>query len=168
MRVSFSLPLSNYNLNRRAIGACLVAFLGAFGANQLGSSALDKPTFDGAHGAKGSKVKVSYDLRSLHNDGSPTKEKAEEVMWAFKTNGTVDMSGVNKGLRDQYVAGLSHLYANDVNQRLANCFYTQGPKAIWQVTRRATAKRFTSTNLPDLILVAMDQVSPPPSTVSHS
>ncbi len=131
MRVSFSLSLSKYNLNRRAIAACMLVALGVIGTSQLGSSALDKPTFEGAHGAKGSKVKVSYDLHSLHNDGSPSKEKAEEVMWAFKTSGSVDMSGVNKGLRDQYVAGLSHLYANDVNQRLANCFYTQGPKAIW-------------------------------------
>ncbi len=131
MRVSFSLSLSKYNLNIRVAAACLLATLGAVGTSQLGSSALDKSTVYSAHGAKGSKVKVSYDLRSLHNDGMSSKEKADEVMWAFKTSGTVDMSGVNKGMRDQYVAGLSHLYANDVNQRLANCFYTQGPKAIW-------------------------------------
>ncbi|MBS1955062.1 MAG: hypothetical protein JST89_12820 [Cyanobacteria bacterium SZAS-4] len=131
MRVSFSLSLSKYNLNRRAIAACLLATLGAIGTSQLSSSALDKPTSDGAHGAKGSKVKVSYDVRSLHNDGTSSKEKSAEVMWALAKSDKFEMAGVNKGLRDQYVAGLSHLYANDVNQRLANCFYTQGPRAIW-------------------------------------
>jgi hypothetical protein len=94
-------------------------------------AAIDKATLDSAHGSKGSKVKVSYDIHSLHNDGCPKQENAGEVIWAFQTNKSVEGSGVNKGLRDQYVAGLNHLYANDVNQRLASCYYTQSMPSTW-------------------------------------
>ncbi len=131
MRVSLSLTLQNLQPNRNVLLSCLLAAMASFAVSPLRSVALEKPNLVDAHGAKGSKVKVSYDLRSIHNDGSPSKETADEVMWAFKRNRAIEGSGVNRGLRDQYVAGLSHLYANDVNQRLANCFYTQGPKSFW-------------------------------------
>ncbi|MFN8555239.1 MAG: hypothetical protein U0103_27560 [Candidatus Obscuribacterales bacterium] len=131
MRVSFSLSLSKPHINRRAIGTALIAVLGLSSAIPVSSIALDKAALEGAHAVKGGKVKVSYDIHSLHNDGCQNKDDAKEVMWAFKESKDVDMSGVNNGLRDQYVAGLSHLYANDVNQRLANCYYTQSMRSMW-------------------------------------
>lgn len=132
MRVSFSLSLSNHTINRKIAGASLLAVLGLIGTSPICSNAaIDKATLDNAHGSKGSKVKVSYDIHSVHNDGCPKQENASEVMWALQPNKSVDGSGVNKGLRDQYVAGLNHLYANDVNQRLANCYYTQSMPSTW-------------------------------------
>ncbi len=130
MRVSISLSLSKQTINRRAIAASLFVVFGALAASPFSSRADDKAASESAHG-KGTKVKVSYDIHSLHNDGCQKKEDAEEVLWAFDKNNDVQGSGVNSGFRDQYVAGLNHLYANAVNQRLANCYYTQGMKSIW-------------------------------------
>ncbi|HEY9678759.1 MAG TPA: hypothetical protein V6C76_12170 [Drouetiella sp.] len=125
MRISKTLLLSNSQINRKFFVACLVATIAASAASPLKSNAVEQS------GKKGSKIKVSYDLRSLHNDGAQSEKTADEVIWAFRTDKRMANSGINKGSRDQYVAGLSHLYANDVNQRLANCFYTQGPKSFW-------------------------------------
>ncbi|MCA9804497.1 MAG: hypothetical protein KC777_21150 [Cyanobacteria bacterium HKST-UBA02] len=73
----------------------------------------------------GKRVKVSYDIQSLHRDGQKSLSNGGEVVWAFLKSPAQRQSGINSGHRDQYVAGLSHLYANNINQRLGNCYYIQ-------------------------------------------
>lgn len=75
-------------------------------------------------------MKVRYDLKSLHNDGSSVVTDDSEVVRAFKRLPGPGTSGVNSGHRDQFVAGLNHLYANWVNQQVdwdnkGKLFYAQ-------------------------------------------
>lgn len=74
-------------------------------------------------------AKVRYDIRSLHNDGLPRFYEESEVWGAFhKTR--IPGSGIDGGQRDQFIAGVNHLYANWCNQAIdfekkGSLFYVQ-------------------------------------------
>ncbi len=62
-------------------------------------------------------LKVKYNVFCLHNDGNPLAEDSEVIL-AFKKDNRISQSGIDGGSRDQYIAGLNHLYANWVDQQV--------------------------------------------------
>jgi hypothetical protein len=74
--------------------------------------------------------KTRYCVSALHNDAERAAENSE-VFYAFKRI-PGRHSGIDCGARDQFVAGMNHLYANLYNQQITydnqHLFYRQEPR----------------------------------------
>lgn len=150
--IRFGFPLKNY-LALSLLMACSLPTL---------ADVEEVPSDRGLERGKG-KVKVSYDVRSLHLDGQKSIDDDAEVDWALKKSNRISKSGPNSGFRDQFVAGVSHLYANAINQRLSKCYYVQGvqtsfikvPKGVTKSSgEQARLNSFDGLELGDSPLVA--------------
>jgi hypothetical protein len=106
---------------------------GSGGDVQNASPAVEPAVTGGASGggaAAAGTIKVHYYVQSLHNDGNPQLSDRDEVVRSLKKLPPGQgKSGLNCGSRDQYVAGLNHMYANWCDQQLdAASFYRPAPQ----------------------------------------
>ncbi|HEY9759090.1 MAG TPA: DUF4384 domain-containing protein [Oculatellaceae cyanobacterium] len=77
----------------------------------------------------GPAIKVQYNIAAVHNDGQQELRPESEVYSAFHQVPQLRKSGIDCGSRDQYVAGLNHLYVNFFDQQIPfhgnRVYYTQ-------------------------------------------
>ena len=101
-------------------------------------------------------VKTQYYVTALHNDGKPQLQDTDEVLLSFKKLPGRRKTGIDCGARDQYVAGLNHLYANFFDQQVRSAsgqplFYLQELPNLQRgdTGERVRTPTFSGSALPD-------------------
>ncbi len=121
------------------------------GSTQPGQNHPNNAAVAGNNGS----IRTKYFVPALHNDGLPQLKDNDEVVAAFKKVPGLKKSGVDSGARDQYIAGLNHIYANFYDQQSltprGSMYYSQerqNPRT-GDTGERLRTPNFTGTALPD-------------------
>jgi hypothetical protein len=105
--------------------------------------------------SSGPSIKVYYNINAIHNDGQPQLRPDSEVYTAFHQVPQARKSGIDCGTRDQYVAGLNHLYVNFFDQQIPfqgnRVYYTQevGNPRTGDTGERLRTPTWTGAALPN-------------------
>ena len=105
--------------------------------------------------AAGAALRTQYYVTALHNDGNSQLQETDEISIAFKKVASRRKSGIDCGARDQYTAGLNHIYANFYDQQVqapgGRVYYSQEKQNLRRgdTGERLRSPTFSGSALPD-------------------